>query len=41
MEDNDKDDDNNKDAKDDKSISALELDIVLGFSRNHQGDRHQ
>ena len=31
MEDNDKDD------NDDKGISALELDRVLGFSRGHQG----
>ena len=36
MEDNDIDDDNNKDANDDKSISALELDRDMGFSREHQ-----
>ena len=29
--------DNNKDDNDDKGISALELDRVLGFSRWHQG----
>ena len=38
MEDNDKDDDN-KDTKNDKGISALGLDKDLGFSEGYQ--RHQ
>ena len=37
MEDNDKNDDNNKNHNDDKGISALGLDRDLGFSRGHQG----
>ena len=37
MEDNDKDDDNNKGDINDKSISALGLDRDLGFLRGHQG----
>ena len=32
--------DSNKDDNDDKGISALELDRVLGFSRGHQGQGH-
>ena len=39
MEDNDKDDNNNKDDIDDKGISALKLDRDLGFLRGHQGHR--
>ena len=31
------DDNNNKDNKNDKGISALGLDRDLGFSRKHQG----
>ena len=37
MEDNDKDVDNYKEDNDDKGISALGLDIVLGFSLGHLG----
>ena len=41
MEDNDKDDNNNKDDINDKGISALGLDRDLGFSGGHQGcQRH-
>ena len=41
MEDNDKDDDNNKNDNTDKGISALGLDRDLRFSRRHQGhQRH-
>ena len=36
MEGKDKDDDNNKDDNADKSISDLELDRDVGFSREHQ-----
>ena len=36
MEDNDKDNVNNKDDKNDKGISSLGLDRDLGFSRGHQ-----
>ena len=42
MKDNNKFDDNYKDYNDDKGISALGLDRVLGVSRGHQGhQRHQ
>ena len=37
MEDKDKDDDNNKDNNNDKGISALGLDINIGFSGGNQG----
>ena len=37
VEDNDKDVDNYKEDNDDKGISALGLDIVLGFSLGHLG----
>ena len=37
MEDNDKDDGNNKDNNNDKGISALGLDIDNGFSGENQG----
>ena len=36
MEDDDEVEDNNKDNKDDKGISALELDRDLGFLRGNQ-----
>ena len=42
MEDNDKDDGNNKDNNNDKGISALGLDRDMRFSGGPQGDqRHK
>ena len=41
MEDNDKDDANNKDNNNDKGISALRLDRDLGFLRRHQEHQGQ
>ena len=40
MLDNDKHYNYNKDDNNDKGISALRLDLGLGFLRGHQGHRH-